>query len=423
MKNTVLKYIYKRLWSVAQQVVDFHEPKVIAITGSVGKTSTKEALAAVFKLAYGDKVRYTHGNLNAEIGIPLTILGYTRQPKKIEWPIFLAKVQKHLKEESFPEFLILEMGVERPGDIQQFCQIARPDVAVITAATPAHISNFPDLHTMQSEKASLSNQVKDSGYTIYNADDDFLSKSINGQKFSYGFDQNAFCRAEQVKVGLHGNRYTIVCGDHRIRIESPLIGKQMIYSELAAAAVAIKFNIDSNVIKSALESRKPFPGRLNMLQGKNNTTIIDDTYNANPASVKAAADLLAEIDHPGRRVLILGNMNELGALDQEQHLEVAKYLSGKADLIILAGPNAEPMKKEITKSQVFAFANRLEVADNLWDIVKSGDLVLLKASQNRNYFEELVKILMDEKYQADDVLVRQDEMWNGKKNQVYKSNR
>ena len=159
MKQLILKIIYKRLASVARAVINKHRPVIIAITGSVGKTSTKEALVEIMRDKFGDQVRFTKGNLNAEIGIPLTILGYGELPSKRSWLIFLFKISKHLKEKKFPKYLILEMGVERPGDIDYFCGIAKPTFAVITAATPAHLANFSSLDEMKSEKLRLADHV------------------------------------------------------------------------------------------------------------------------------------------------------------------------------------------------------------------------------------------------------------------------
>lgn len=417
MKQLALKIIYKRLAKIAQMMIKKHHPFVIAITGSVGKTSTKEAVTAILKLRFGDQLRATYGNLNAEIGIPLTVLGYREQPLKSQWPLFLLKIKKHLKDKTYPKYLVLEMGVEHPGDIKSFCQIAPPNIAIITAATPAHLANFSDLSQMQKEKLSLANFVKDDGALVYNADDGYLRDRVVGNsKISYAIGvETAAIRAEEIKVGLTGNKYVLNCSGERVEINSKLVGRQMIYADLAAAAVANHLKFSMSDIKRGLESLKPYPGRFNILPGTKDITIIDDSYNASPAAVRAAADNLSEIKFRGRKVFILGNMNELGATSEAEHIAAAKYIDGKANLIVLAGPNANAMAEKISKSGKMVFGSRLEIENNLDKIVDQGDLVLIKASQNNNYFEEIVKLLLNKNIDPQDVLVRQGRQWVGKK--------
>ncbi len=418
MKKIALKIIYSKLAEVAKEMLKLHRPVVIAITGSVGKTSTKEAIAHVLKSIYGEEVRATSGNLNAEIGVPLSILGYTKQPSKVEWPIFLIKIKQHLRDRKYPKYLVLEMGVENPGDIDYFCNIAKPTIAVITAATPAHVVNFPSLEDMQIEKLKLSKYVE-SDNLFYNVDDEYLLKNIR-KGISYSvITSEAKIYAEYLDTTIDGNKYDLIIGEDRLKISNKLIGKQMVYSDLVAAGVANKLGMKLTEIRDSINSRKPYYGRMNILEGSNNVIIIDDTYNANPASVRAAIDTLSEIKYSGRKVLILGNMNELGDLDLEEHLNISKYISKDIDVVIFAGPNATAMEKECCASKVFSFRNRLEMQKELKNIINENDLVLVKASQNKNYFEEVVKKLLHDKIDPKKVLVRQGREWRNKKNNVY----
>lgn len=415
MKKIALSIIYKRLARVAKKMVLKHCPLVIAITGSVGKTSAKEAIYHVLSSKFGNEVRANYGNLNAEIGIPLTILGYSELPPKLSWPLFLIRINKHLKDNKYPKYLVLEMGVEHHGDIKKFCDIARPDTAVITAATPAHVANFNSLQAMKEEKISLATEITSSGSVFYNADDNYLSQKL-GSKYGYGINNHSYCFADEVRISISGNKYQLNQGGNKIEIHSRLFGSPAIYADLAAACVANKFSLTISEIKTALESRKPTIGRMNILPGINNTTIIDDTYNANPASVMAAIDAILEVDLESRKVIILGNMNELGNMEQTEHIKIAKYLDGKIDVAILAGHNAKIMAEHIKQSKVYHYENRLEMEKNLYDIIEKGDVILIKASQNRNFFEETTKKLLDHTINPSEVLVRQSKYWSRKKN-------
>lgn len=418
IKKFILQIIYRRLAYIARKVVKKYQPKVIAITGSVGKTSSKEAIAFILKQKFGEEVRCTSGNLNAEIGVPLTILGYNDQPKKYEWPLFLFKISKHLKEKKYPKYLIIEMGVERSGDIDYFCSIVKPDIAVITAATAAHIANFTSLEQMQKEKIKLSEFVEEDNL-FFNADDKFLKNHLKGGHGYSISDSKLNIYASDIDTDIEGNKYLLHLGGEKIFVKNKLIGKQMIYADMAAAAVCYKLLGKCDDIIKSLNLRKPFLGRMNLLKGKKGIKIIDDTYNANPESVKAAALCLNEIKYFGRKVMILGDMNELGKSEKLFHKEVARHLNNfkNIDLFVFAGKNAKLMSIEIdSRHNVLVYKNRKELDRNILSIVKKNDLVLIKASQNNNYFEENVKILLDETIDPKENLVRQSESWLVKKN-------
>ncbi|OQB06031.1 MAG: UDP-N-acetylmuramoyl-tripeptide--D-alanyl-D-alanine ligase [bacterium ADurb.Bin212] len=417
MKQLILKIIYKRLADVAKAVINKHQPVVIAITGSVGKTSAKEALVQIMRDKFADEVRFTKGNLNAEIGIPLTILGYGELPSKKKWPAFLLKISKHLKEENFPKYLILEMGVERPGDIEYFCSIARPTFAVITAATPAHLANFSSEDEMKKEKQKLAGYVgKDK--LFYNCDDEYLSDNITSG-CSYGIHNiNSMICASNIELSLDGNSYTLSLGDKKINIKNGQIGEQMIYADIAAAGVADAIGVTAKEIADSLNKRKSYNGRMNLLPGKNNVLIIDDSYNANPASVLAAATTLHNLKYNGRKILVLGNMNELGSESEIIHIETARMISDLSELdsIYFIGPNSQKMLEAVKgDNRVVIYKTRQDFEKHLNENILPGDLVLIKASQNNNYFEELVKIMLKEGVDPKDVLVRQSDDWLSKK--------
>ena len=396
-----------------------YDPVVIAITGSVGKTSTKEAVSLVLSDAFGEKeVRKNYGNLNAEIGIPLTILGYRSLPNKFLWPFFLVSAFFRTRVTSYPKYLVIEMGVEHPGDIKYFASIVRPDFAVITSAEPAHLANFSGHEAFQKEKASLARMTKENGKVILNYDDKYLSELDGENIISYAIDNSrAKYTGDSIKITTEGTEFRINCVGHKIAIKSRLLGRQLIYGQLAAFAIAGEMDISLLSTGKSLEKLLPVPGRMNIVEGKDEVTIIDDTYNSNPSSAKAALSALSEVRYDGRKVAILGNMNELGRLEKDAHQELGKYAKDKCDLAVFVGKNAKTMAEGYSdKKTSLVFANKLDLIQNLPSIIMKNDLVLIKASQNGNYFEEITKILMKHPGEAEKLLVRQGWEWRKKKN-------
>lgn len=418
MKNIVLKFIYRILASYARKVIRQHKPFVIGITGSSGKTSTKEAVYRVMADHFGDQVRKTEGNLNAEIGIPLTILGYKSVPNKFLWPFFLIAAYFRTMEKNYPKYLVLEMGLEHPGDFGFFGSIVSLNIGVITTIDPAHFANFKDLAHFQAEKLALIKLVHADGKIIINADDGALAKLEDKRILGIGIAaKEADYGASDIVVTTGGTDYRINTVGQKIAIKSKLIGKQFIYSQLIAFAIGQSFGIQSLEIKKSLEKISTMPGRMRVIEGKSGILILDDTYNANPGSMGAALDVLSEIKYAGRKVAILGNMNELGAIEKAAHEEIGKYAKGKCDFAIFVSPNADLMAKGFADSKnSLTFSGRLELLKSIDRIVKPKDLILIKASQNRNFFEEVTKYLMKDPTMAKEMLVRQSDFWKRRKN-------
>jgi UDP-N-acetylmuramoyl-tripeptide--D-alanyl-D-alanine ligase len=424
MKNAFLSIIYKILASYAKKVIDMHHPFVIAITGSVGKGSAKEAILQAMKDHFGaEDVRANYGSLNAEIGIPLTILGYKSLPNKFLWLPFLISAYFRTNEKKYPKYLILEMGVEHVGDIDYFTKMVTPDIVVITSVSGAHLMNFSSLSAYQAEKISLADKVRKDGVVIVNFDDNTLkSKFSASDVVSVGISmKNAQYHAEDIRVGLKGTDFRVVSLGQKISIKSKVIGKHLIYPFLFAYAIGQLFEIQSLQIKKSLEKISPVNGRMNFIEGKDGMMIIDDTYNASPVSVKAALDTLASIDYStGRKIFIMGNMNEMGDVQKVMHQEIGEYARKKCDIAIFVGPNANYMAEGYNDGKTcYQYPNRIELITSLSKILKKSDLVLIKASQNKNFFEEVVKNIMKYPQDASKKLVRQSGFWLKKKNNNY----
>lgn len=417
MKKLYLQFIYQVLAFYARIVIRKYRPTIIAITGTVGKTSTKEAVYQVLADAFPGKVRKSEGNLNAEIGIPLSILGYKSLPNKFLWSFFLIGALSRLNQKNYPKYLVLEMGVEHAGDLASFTSIAKPDYAIITAVGSAHLSNFKTEKEYQKEKLSIITSVPLDGKIIINYDDPILLP-ITGKRIISVAAKNRLAdyHAEDVRINLKGSEFRICCSGHKIAIKSHVLGAHIISSSIFAFAIANIFGVSLIKAGKSLEKIMPFPGRMSPIEGENSTSIIDDTYNANPGSVKAALITLSEISHKGRKVLILGNMNELGDNEKKSHEEIGAFARGRCEFAVFTGQNAGIMQKGYgDKSTSMVFKDRRELVDKIDDIIKKDDLILIKASQNGNYFEEVTKHLMKNPEKADKLLVRQDRFWLRKK--------
>jgi len=417
MKNIYLKFIYRVLAFYARVVVRKYNPTIIAITGTVGKTTTKEAVFQVLSDAFPGKVWKSEGNLNAEMGIPLSILGYKNLPNKFLWPVFLVGAAFRMSQKKYPKYLVLEMGVENKGDLKYFTSIFKPKYLIITSIGSAHLSNFSNLEEYQEEKLSILDEVPEDGKILLNYDDSILLKIDNDKVVSIA-SKNLLAdyHAEGIKVTSEGTEFRICRSGRKIAVKSRLLGEHLINSSIFAFAIADILEVSLIEVGKSLEKIKPYPGRMSLISGIKKTIIIDDTYNANPLSVEAALVTLSEIDHIGRKLLILGNMNELGHVEAKAHESIGVFAKDRCDFAVFVGENAKAMQKGYSdKKTSLIFKDRKELNANLKDIIQEKDLILIKASQNGNYFEEVVKSIMQSPEKADKLIVRQNKFWLKKK--------
>ena len=343
---------------------------VVGITGSVGKTSTKETIAAVL----GQKFRTlkTQGNFNNEIGLPLTVFD--------------------LRDEH--EIAVLEMGISHFGDMKVLGEIAHPDIAVITNIGTCHLEYLVDRDGVFREKTDMFTYLKSDGRAVLNGDDDKLRavESVRGRRpVFFGLGENNDYRAENITPrGLKGISCRIVTPDGSFEVTVPIPGEHMVLNALAACAVGRLCGLADEEIKAGIESLKPLGGRFNIIETPY-VTVVDDCYNANPMSMKASVKLLASAE--GRRVAILGDMAELGADEMELHREVGRFMKNYApDLLITAGPKAALIAEEAGTIRSEVFPDMEAVKKALPDLVGKGDTVLVKASHCM-HFEELVSAL------------------------------
>lgn len=356
--------------------------KVVGITGSVGKTSTKECIASV--LSHKFDVLKTEGNFNNEVGLPLTVL----------------KIRDN------HEIAVLEMGISDFGEMSRLAEIARPDVCVITNIGQCHLEKLIDRDGVLKAKTEMFNFMKPGGNVVLFGDDDKLStiSYVNGVKpIFYGLgENNDITAADIVNKGLLGSDFTIKDTALSFKATMPLPGKHMIYNALAATAVGRIFKMEDGDIAAGIASVKAVGGRSNIIDA-NGITIIDDCYNANPVSVKAAIDLLCEAITP--KVAVLGDMFELGENEAALHREVGVYAAERnIDTIILVGElskntyeGAMSKVSDPAKTTVVHMKDIDELCDRAPGLIRKDDAVLIKASHGMN-FTSVVGELVSDRY-------------------------
>ena len=418
MKKNLLKIVQWFLKILAGLKIRRVKPKIIAISGSFGKTSTKEAIYYLLSKKFGSDVGKNWGNMNSVIGLPLAILGLKKYSFGVEffWDIIKAKwgfFFHHLA-----KILVLELGIDKPGEMKQLLEIVTPNIAVLTGISETHLLELKNISGVKREKLLLLNALKANGTAILNADDANLSDftlASGIKKITFG-KAPADISYSDSKLSISGTQFILKIKEDSKVVNSKLIGEHSIYTLLAAAAVADEFSININEIVSGLESITSQKGRMNIIKAKNVITIIDDSYNSNPCSAIEALNTLKKIEFPGRKTAILGNMNELGNYTKQGHLKVGEEAGESVDLLIVVGDNAKYLaegaeKAGLEKEKIYSFKSTDETIDQVGDLLKAGDLVLIKASQNKMHFERIIKYLLDDSEMAKKVLVRQEKKW------------
>lgn len=374
-------YPYIRIESSLQAVKDIAEfylqqleIPVVGITGSVGKTSTKEVIAAVLKEKF--RTLKTQGNFNNELGLPLTVF--------------------RLRDED--EIAVLEMGISEFGEMSRLAKIARPDTCVITNIGQCHLENLGDRDGVLKAKTEVFQFVKEKGHIILNGDDDKLITvgKVGGiRPVFFGMsDEFPIYATHMESQGLKGMYCRIHMGPESFDVLIPMPGTHMVYNALAATAVGMVYGLTPAQIKAGIESLEPVSGRFRMIETPE-LMIVDDCYNANPMSMKASLQVLQ--DGLGRRVAILGDMGELGENEKALHAEVGAFAAHqKIDVLICVGElcayMADAAVAEGTDLEVHHVADKETLMEHLRDFVKTGDTVLVKASHFMQ-FEDVVKVL------------------------------
>lgn len=424
-KKKRILLLQKLLRLAAILVLKKYKPKIISITGSVGKTSTKEAIFVV--LASKFRVRRNEKNYNNEIGIPLTIIGASSGGGSLAgWAgVFLKWLCIIIFPVKYPEILILEMGADRPGDIEYLTNFINSDAGVVTDISYSHIGYFKSVEQIALEKGALVKKLSSNALAVINIDNLYIEKlknSIKAKIITYGFLEEADVQATDISFVYTGENKEIKGLSFKLNYEGTsipvrlnIIAKHQIYSVLAACALGIWFELNLVEIAAALSSFYSPAGRMNVIKGIKNSTIIDDTYNASPASVLAALQTLKDIESR-RKIAVLGDMLELGEETEKSHaLMGEKFFQIAGDIFIGVGERMkfaeeELIRKNFKKENIFHFASPTEAGEKLQNIIKPGDLILVKGSQGMR-MEKVVEEVMEEPQKAKELLCRQSVDW------------
>jgi len=417
------KLLQKLLRFFSKSVLRKYKPVIIAVTGSVGKTSTKEAIFHVLKTHFGEKeVRRNQGNYNNEIGVPLTIFGLETGGRSIFlWFLkFIKIIWMIIFRIEYPSFLVLEMGADRPGDIKYLVDFVQSKVGVITALgeIPVHVEFFENPQQVAKEKRNLIFSLNENGIAILNYDDEAvrqMAEEIQAKVFTYGLKDKADVRAinYDLKVNANGNvselNFKLEFSGSSVPAKLVnVLGIQHLYSALAAASVGITFNMNLVEIVEALKEFQPLPGRMRLIKGVKNTLIVDDTYNAALLSMEAALESL-KIFENRRKIVVLGDMLEIGEYAPEAHKRIGKKAAEIADLIFVVGPRAkfiaeEAIKQGFPENKIFQFMVSGDAALKVQEEIKENDVVLVKGSRAMK-MEKVVKEIMAEPEKAGELLV------------------
>jgi UDP-N-acetylmuramoyl-tripeptide--D-alanyl-D-alanine ligase len=434
MKISFKKIITYILRVESQLVLRKYKPKIIAITGSLGKTSTKDAVYAVLsKIAY---VRKSEKSFNSEIGLPLTILGC---PNGWSDPfVWFTNILKGLWlfvwPHQYPEWLILEVGVGKPDDMKKTASWLFTDAVIITAIgeTPPHIEFFSSHKHLVEEKSQLIKTLKSDGLLVLNADDKIVLEMKTKSKcrsVTYGFEEGADILGSDDKIFFNDKNEPAGVifrvdekGNSLPVIIEGVFGRNHIYASLAALALSsgLKFNMLDAA--NSLKNYDVPPGRMRLLNGVKNSLILDDTYNSSPFACESALKTLGTMKWEGRKIAILGDMLELGRHTVEAHKNIGKIaqenLNRKGDVLIVVGQRAKAFKEGAFSSgmdgeNIFEFLDSHEAGEFAKTFVQEGDMVLVKGSQGMR-MERVVEAILADPKNKDRLLVRQDDEWKNK---------
>ncbi len=332
----------------------------VAITGSCGKTSVKNMLSTIF--SNQGATLATQGNLNNEIGVPLTLLRLAPEHR----------------------YAVIEMGAGKPGDIAYLVALGKPQIAMLLNAMPAHLERMGSLQGIAETKGAILSGLGGQGTAVYPADSEFtpLWRDLAGpaQRLEFSFDATSPVHVSDLQLSTNGSTFLLHVGGEAVQISLPLPGRHSVANAMAAAAGAYAAGVSMQAISASLAQVAGTDGRLKPMAGRDGITLIDDSYNANPGSVKAAIDVLSVVS--GRRVLVLGAMGELGEAVDALHAEVGEYAATQGiELLFAIGAHTDCAAAAFGKGATH-FASQLDLLDALDTVLQSGDTVLVKGSRS-----------------------------------------
>jgi len=431
MADYLKKSIEQYLRVSARHLLKRKRPLVVGVTGSIGKTTTKDAIATV--LAAKHRVWKSQKNYNNELGVPLTILGLDTGGRSVtKWILIMFRaLVRSLFLRNYPKALVLEMGIDRPDDMDYLLSIVRPQVGVLTTVGPTHLEFFDSINHIVEEKGKLLQAIKPKGSVVVNYDDERLrkfSEQVRAPVISFGFQDGATVRGiinddtllvdsdkwlQTPAAGRVGITFKVEHDGKTVPVRLAGVGLPQAYAALAAIAVGLSQKMNLLEIAKALQGFKPLPGRMRLIEGVKSTMIIDDTYNSAPASALAALNFLDKVRCSGAKIAVLGDMLELGIYTEEGHRQVGRRAAEVVECLFTVGRRAKfiaQAAKEAGLSRVRSFNSYEDIGEVLEDELNELDVVLIKASQGIR-LEKLVKDVMAYPEKAPQLLVRQSQRW------------
>lgn len=419
-KRKYSKLISLLLKPLVKAVLHKYQPRIIGITGSVGKTSAKEAIFSVLKNKY--RVGRNAKNFNNELGLPLTILGIEKSGGKniFVWLGVILKAWQLIlfTNKKYPQVLVLEMGADRPGDIKYLTSMAKPDIAVITTIGQSHIEYFGSIENIAKEKISITDNLRKEDFAIINGDDPYLQNLSKNKKISVRtFGQSDACDIKISKIHLtfrqdtFGTNFKLKYQGREVPVFLPnILGSQHAMAAAAACAVALVMGFNIVAATTNIQDYQPALGRTKLLPGVKNTWLIDDSYNSSPQSSKVALNILSELPSEGRKIAVLGDMLELGAQSEVEHNLVGKLLVDlKIDYLVVVGERSRDIARGairagMSEDKIFHFPKAFEAGTFLQERLKEHDIVLIKGSRGIK-MEQIVYELMARPWEANEYLV------------------
>lgn len=429
MKAFIRHIITLIIEAEAKLVLRKYRPKIIAVTGSVGKTSTKDAIFAVV----GEVLvaRKSAKSFNSEIGLPLTILGLENGWSSMA--LWLKNIIKGalliITRVHYPKWLVLEIGADKPGDIKRVASWVIPDIVVVTrfGDVPVHVEFFKSPEELFEEKANLVKALRSTGMLILNADDErvlALRDKTKAKSITYGLNEGAMFRASNTQIAYEdglpiGMTFKLEYDNNVFPVTMRgVLGLQSMYSALAALSLGVYLKLNIVDMVGRLSAHMSPPGRMRVIPGIKGATIIDDTYNSSPIAAEAAVKTLQSIETKGKKIAVLGDMLELGKFTIEEHKKLGMQTGSFADLIIAIGPRAKyivegALDSGMSEKNIIEFDDSRLAGKYLETVVRKGDIVLIKGSQGIR-MERTVEEIMAEPQRASELLVRQEEEWVAK---------
>ncbi len=403
------KLLQLKLKILAKIILAKYRPEIIGVTGSVGKTSARDAIAVVLDKKF--KIRKSIKNYNNEIGVPLTIIGADISGQFIvAWSrVFFQALKLILfKDKNYPKILILEMGIDRIGDMDYLLSIAKPKIGVVTNISESHLEFLKTINNIKKEKSKLIKSLPSSSWAVLNYNDEKVLEMKETNKkvkiLTYGFNSKADLRAGDINLNynkkgiLNGINFKLKYKEQKEQvIILGSVGYPIAQAALVGASLGIIYGLNIKEISKALQNFKVTSGRANLVFGIKNTLIIDDTYNSSKESSIAAINILdnIKIKNQASKWAVLGDMLELGAYTKEGHAKVGERIAkSNIDKLIVIGERAREIARVFKKDKnIFHFSSNERAGRFLQERIKQGDIILIKGSRGMK-MEEIVEEIM-----------------------------